>query len=79
MSDKTKQYIAWCIIAVAIVAAGFLGARYPIPEPPPDMADIYVRLQSLETAAPVNFSATSAAGRVISTYSFSQFNETFIF
>jgi len=60
MSDKTKQYIAWCIIAVAIVAAGFLGARYPIPEPPPDMADIYVRLQSLETAAPVNFSATGS-------------------
>lgn len=34
MTDKQKQWIAWIIVAVAIVVAGFLGVTYPVPAPP---------------------------------------------
>jgi len=34
MSDKTRKLLAWLLVVVAIVVAGFLGVTYPIPEPP---------------------------------------------
>jgi len=34
MTDQQKKYIAWLVVVVAILVAGFLGVTYPIPAPP---------------------------------------------
>jgi len=34
MTDKQKQWIAYAIVVVAILVAGFLGVTYPVPAPP---------------------------------------------
>ena len=34
MNTKQKQWLGYAILAVAIIAAGFLGVRYPLPETP---------------------------------------------
>jgi hypothetical protein len=34
MTDKQKQWIAYAIVVVAILVAGFFGVTYPIPAPP---------------------------------------------
>ena len=59
MNEQTKRMIAWALVVVAIIAAGFLGVQYPIPEPP-DMADYELRLTALETSGVVNYSATGS-------------------
>lgn len=42
MSDK-KGLIGWALVVVAIVAAAFLGVRFPIPEAPEDVVADTVR------------------------------------
>jgi len=34
MNETTKKYLAWLIVVVAILVAGYLGVVYPIPAPP---------------------------------------------
>lgn len=34
MSDKQKQWLAYGVILVAVLVAGFLGVNYPLPAPP---------------------------------------------
>jgi len=34
MTDSTKKWIAWAAVTIAVIAAGYLGVQYPIPEPP---------------------------------------------
>lgn len=34
MTDNTKKWIAWAIVAAAVLVAGFLGVQYPMPDPP---------------------------------------------
>lgn len=58
MNDKTKRLIAWAVIVAAIVAAAFLGVRYPIPEPPDE--SLSLRVTALEQAGIVDFSASGS-------------------
>jgi hypothetical protein len=46
--DSKKGLVGWALVVVAIVAAAFLGVRFPIPEPPPD--DVF-----MEAMRPVQF------------------------
>jgi len=48
MQNVNKGLVGWALVVVAIVAATFLGVRFPIPEPPPD--DVF-----LEAMRPVQF------------------------
>jgi len=41
MTERQKRWLGYGIILVAIVAAGFLGVRYPIPEPPPEISPMF--------------------------------------
>jgi len=34
MNETNKKYIAWIIVVIAVLVAGFLGVTYPIPAPP---------------------------------------------
>jgi len=34
MNETNKKYIAWIIVVIAVLVAGFLGVTYPIPTPP---------------------------------------------
>jgi len=34
MTEKQKQWLAYAIVVVAILVAGFLGVTYPVPAPP---------------------------------------------
>lgn len=34
MSEVQKKWLAWAIVALAVVVAGWLGVTYPMPEPP---------------------------------------------
>lgn len=38
MNEKQLQWLAYGLVVMAIVVAGFLGVRYPIPEPPPEIS-----------------------------------------
>lgn len=58
MSDKTKQYIGYAIVLIAVIVAGVLGYSYPLPAPPDD--SILLRLNSLEQAA--QFTSFTASG-----------------
>jgi hypothetical protein len=51
MSDKTKQYIGYAIVLIAVIVAGVLGYSYPLPAPPADESDVLLRLNALEQAA----------------------------
>jgi len=42
MNERTKKYLGWLIVVIAILVAGYLGVSYPIPAPP-----ILVQTQSV--------------------------------
>lgn len=48
MENVNKGLVGWALVVVAIIAATFLGVRFPIPEPPPE--DVFV-----EAVRPVQF------------------------
>jgi len=47
MNETTKKYLAWLIVVVAILVAGYLGVVYPIPAPPSLPAPPVVEPQAL--------------------------------
>jgi len=38
MNETNKKYLAWIIVVIAVLLAGFLGVTYPIPAPPSSVA-----------------------------------------
>jgi len=58
--EENRKQIGWSIVVLAIVAASFFGYDTTLPEPP-DLSDVYIRLQSLEvTSGMESFSATGS-------------------
>jgi len=69
MSDNTKKLVAWLVVAVAIIVAGFLGVTYPIPAPPVITPQGIVERGSLQCDAGAGNCVTSKYGRDIVVYS----------
>lgn len=36
MTDTQSKWLAWVIVAVAVLVVGYMGVKYPLPEPPAD-------------------------------------------
>jgi hypothetical protein len=60
MNETTKKYLAWLIVAIAILVAGYLGVQYPIPAPP-SVAPPSVVSQALATGG-IKCHTPNAAG-----------------
>ena len=64
LTDKQKQWIAWGISTIVVLALSLtLGIKYPLPEPPVDLPDQIIALTeapaaTLSTAQPLTLTVT---------------------
>jgi hypothetical protein len=40
MTDTQSKWLAWVIVAVAVLVVGYMGVKYPLPEPPADDVEV---------------------------------------
>ena len=63
MTDNQKKWIAWAIVTVAVLVAGYLGIQYPLPDPPDSPLD----LGAITTEGVTNFDSLTLSEDLIVT------------